>query len=77
MLTVKWSDLGRPTERSEIDVPGIGKVEVTERDVKRAEERGDDPVFELLPHKRQPLSGQQPKYFNLGGIVDSTEPNVP
>lgn len=73
MWTVKWSELNCPKERTEVCVPGIGIVEILAGDVKRAEDWRDDPVFELVRHGPQPISGQISKYFKLGGIVGSGE----
>lgn len=45
---VSWSQLGSPREETEVEVADLGVVGITAKDVGRAQERGGDPLFELI-----------------------------
>ena len=66
MKTVKWSQLGMPTEEGDVPVPDIGTVGVHPEDIERAEAWGDDPEFELIEFN----FATSPRQYTLGKIVE-------
>ena len=65
-MRISWNELGAPQQAGDVRVEGFGVVEVRDDDIKRANEAGGNPSFEL---QDQTASGDQTRRYLVGLMV--------
>ena len=59
MARTTWNELGAPQIPGDIDIEGLGVVEVKQKDIVRADAKGGNPSFELLDATTMGEGGQR------------------
>ena len=65
-MKVRWNDLGDVAEPGEYTVPGVGVIQVAQRDIELVAQSGGNPQFTLYDVT---AAGDRMKHYRLGLLV--------